>query len=219
MVITIPTSEHEGLHRGLDLCFYDDAVSMGLRREFVCVGSTTFMDRDANGNITSEGEGDSCRKPKSMRTNKDQYPTLVIEAGWSQTPQSLREKARWWFDKSNGDVKIVLLVKMSPRSNHIRLEKWKLAPATSREGATTTRAAATMTPRCVHVVEIARAAGIDDAHPNRFDPASYVVTGGPLQLEFIDIFLRQPIPPGERDLIIGNTTLQEYAADFWESMH
>ncbi len=118
---------------------------------------------------------------------------------------------------SNRDVKIVLLVKSSPGSNHIRIEKWKLAPATSRQGAATTRAASAMRPY-VHVVEIARAAGIDDAHPDRFDPASYVVTGGPLQLEFIDIFLRQPIPPGERDLMVGNTALQRYAAYFWKGM-
>ena len=218
MIITIPTAEHEGLHRGLDDSLRDDAVSIGLGLEFVCVGSTTFKDKDANGNIISEGEGDSCRKPKSMRTNKLQYPTLVIEAGWSQTLQKLREKASWWFDKSKGDVKIVLLVKSSPGSNHIRIEKWKLAPAASRQGATTTRAAAAMTPQCAHVVEIALAAGINNGHPNQFDPAFYVVTGGSLQLEFIDIFLRQPIPPGERDLILGNTTLQEYAADFWGAM-
>jgi hypothetical protein len=218
MIITIPTAEHEGLHRGLDDWLRDDAVSIGLRGEFFSIGSTTFMDKDANGNIISEGEGDSCRKPRSMRTNAHHYPTLVIETSWSQTLEKLREKARWWFDKSNGDVKIVLLVKSSLGSNHIRIEKWKLAPAASRQGATTTRAAAVMTPQCVYVIEIARAAGIGNAHPNRFDPASYVVTGGPLQLEFIDIFLRQPIPPGERDLILGNTTLQEYAADFWGAM-
>jgi len=215
MIITIPTAEHEGLHRGLDNCFHDDAVSIGLRWEFVSIGSTTFIDKDANGNIISEGEGDSCRKPRSMRTI---YPTLVIEAGWSQTLEKLREKARWWFDKSKGDVKIVLLVKSSPGSNHIRIEKWKLALAASRQGATTTRAAAAMTPQCIHVVQITRAAGINNAHPSRFDPASYVVTGGPLQLEFIDIFLRQPIPPGERDLILDNTTLQKYAAYLWESI-
>jgi len=218
MIITIPSAEHEGLHRGLDEDLFIDAVSMGLRREFFGIGSTTFMDRDANGNIISEGEGDSCRKPTSMRTNRDHYPTLVIEVGWSQTLEKLREKARWWFDKSIGDVKIFLLVKSSPGSNHIRIEKWKLAPAASRQGATTTRAATAMTPQCVHVVEIARAAGINDAHPNRFNPTSYVVTGGPLRLEFIDIFLRQPIPPGERDLILGNTILQEYAANFWRAM-
>jgi hypothetical protein len=118
-------------------------------------------------------------------------------------------------------VKIVLLVKSSPRSNHIRIEKWKLALAASRRGATTTRAAAAaaMTPQCIHVVEIAQANGIDDAHPNRFDLASYVVAGGPLQLEFIDIFLRQPIPPREGDLILDDTTLRRYAATFWKNMH
>ena len=189
---------------------------MGLEEEFFGVGSSTFQDKDADGNVISEGEGDSSRKPFSMRTDKDQYPTLVIEAGWTQTLEKLRQKAEWWFAKSRGDVKIVLLVKSSPRSNHIRIEKWKRAPAVPRRGATTTRAAAAMTPQCIHVVQIARAAGINNAHPSRFDPASYVVTGGPLRLEFIDIFLRQPIPPGERDLILGNTTLQEYAADLWE---
>ena len=218
MIITIPTAKHEGLHIGLDNGLYLDAVSIGLRREFFGIGSTTFMDKDANGNIISEGEGDSCRKPISMRTKELDYPTLVIEAGWSQTLKELREKARWWFDKSKGDVKIVLLVKSSPGSNHIRIEKWKLALAASRQGATTTRAATTITPQCVHVVEIARAAGINNGHPNQFDPASYVVTGGPLQLEFIDIFLRQPIPPGERDFILNNTILQEYAADLWRAM-
>jgi hypothetical protein len=91
LIITIPTTEHEGLHRGLDRGLDFDAASMGLRREFVSIGSATFMDKDANGNITSEGEGDSCRKPKSMRTNKHQYPTLMIEAGWSDSAETTRE--------------------------------------------------------------------------------------------------------------------------------
>ena len=116
-------------------------------------------------------------------------------------------------------MKIILLVKSSPRSNDIQIEKWKLAPAASRQGATNTQAATAMIPQCVHVVQIAQAAGINNGHPNQFHPASYVVTGGPLQLEFADIFLRQPIPPGERDLILGNTALQEYAADFWKFMY
>jgi hypothetical protein len=218
LIITIPTAEHEGLHRGLDDFFRDEAVLMGLKHEFMSIGSSTFQDKDANGNIISLGEGDSSRKPQSMRRDKHHYPTLVIEAGWSQTIEKLQQKAEWWFAKSGGDVKIVLLVKSTPRLNHIRIEKWKLAPPVSRQGAATTRAAvaAPMTPQCIHVVEIARANGINDASPNQHDPASYMVTGGPLQLEFIDIFLRQPIPPGEGDLILDNATLQNYAADFWE---
>ena len=85
------------------------------------------------------------------------------------------------------------------------------------QGAATTRAATALTPQCVHVVEIARAAATDDAHPKRFDPAALVI-GGRLQLESIDIFLRQPIPPGERDLIICNTTLGQHVAVFWQSL-
>ena len=218
LIIKIPTTEHEGLHIGLDNRFFAKACLMGLEEEFFGVGSSTFQEKDADGNVISEGEGDSSRKPSSMRTDKHQYPTLVIEAGWTQTLEKLQQKAEWWFAKSRGDVKIVLLVKSSPRSNHIQIEKWKLAPAASRRGATTTRAAAAMTPQCIHVVEIARANGVDDAHPNRFDPASYVVASGPLQLEFIDIFLRQPILPREGDLILNDTTLQRYAATFWKNM-
>jgi hypothetical protein len=104
LIITVPTFGHEFLHGNLDLYLDRDAVSMGLENEFVTVGATTFMDRDANGNITSAGEGDSSRKPGEIRDNEDAYPTLVIEVGWSQTWQKLQEKARWWFDKSNGDV-------------------------------------------------------------------------------------------------------------------
>jgi hypothetical protein len=35
-------------------------------------------------------------------------------------------------------------------------------------------------------------------------------------IEFADVFLRQPIPPAERDLILGEAIPREYAADFWE---
>jgi hypothetical protein len=55
LVITIPTTEHEGLHRGLDRGLDFDAASMGLRREFVSIGSATFMVRDANGNVKRSG--------------------------------------------------------------------------------------------------------------------------------------------------------------------
>ena len=63
MIITIPTAEHEGLHRRLDERVVFAATLMGLGWEYTPVGSTTFHDRDINGNITSAGEGDSCRKP------------------------------------------------------------------------------------------------------------------------------------------------------------
>ncbi|KAM7183797.1 hypothetical protein V8F33_013376 [Rhypophila sp. PSN 637] len=52
-------------------------------------------------------------------------PTLVIEAGFSQTMDELRNDMRWWFNASNHDVKIVLLVKMYLQNKEIWIERWQ----------------------------------------------------------------------------------------------
>ncbi|KAK3935211.1 hypothetical protein QBC46DRAFT_272236, partial [Diplogelasinospora grovesii] len=69
-------------------------------------------------------------------------PTLVIEAGNSQTLEQLRVDMRWWFGPSNHQVKIVLLAKLDRNQGQIVLEKWVETRAQPRPGATTTRAAA-----------------------------------------------------------------------------
>ncbi|RWQ92881.1 hypothetical protein C8Q69DRAFT_500729 [Paecilomyces variotii] len=56
------------------------------------------------------------------------WPTLVIEIGNAQSLAKLREDVRWWFENSEGDVRIVLLMIVHQRSRTITLEKWQLAP-------------------------------------------------------------------------------------------
>lgn len=53
-------------------------------------------------------------------------PTLVIETGVSQSLPRFRENAKWWFENSNGDVRMVLILTIS--ESNIRFEKWQLAP-------------------------------------------------------------------------------------------
>lgn len=191
---------------------------MGLKNDWKPVGSTTFRSRGhPRGDV---GEGDSSGRPKSQQHQGSHRPTLVIEAGQSQSLQSLRMDMRWWFAASHHDVKIVLLVKLNANRGEIILEKW-VEPVLGlrRQGATVTRAAtgAAVQPHCDQVINITRAPGITNTHAAGSNPASYIVTRGALRLEFDRLFLRQP-DSGEGDVIIDIPSLQMFAVNVWEDV-
>ncbi|OIW30885.1 hypothetical protein CONLIGDRAFT_642929 [Coniochaeta ligniaria NRRL 30616] len=59
-------------------------------------------------------EADSSGGPSPERDFPDTWPTLVIEAGFSQSLSELQKAVRWWFAEPLHDVKIVLIVKFEP---------------------------------------------------------------------------------------------------------
>lgn len=108
LIITIPTGVHEALHLGLWNEARDSIVQMGLKRAWASMGSTTL--RATQGHHGGDaGEGDSTGGPRQQRNGALAWPTLVIEAGDSETLDDLREDMRWWFGTSDHQVKIVLL--------------------------------------------------------------------------------------------------------------
>jgi len=46
----------------------------------------------------------------------NEWPTLVVECGFSQTIGSLRGDTSWGLDSSGGKVKILLFINMIPRA-------------------------------------------------------------------------------------------------------
>ncbi|CAK7219352.1 hypothetical protein SCUCBS95973_003793 [Sporothrix curviconia] len=216
LIITVPTSPHEQMHLGL----YQDIVlamgQMGVGREWAGTGATT-MD-PPNG---SSGQADSAGFPRSSRTSSG-WPTLVIEAGFSQTLPSLRVKMRWWFSSSGHQVKVVIIVKIELANERVRMEKW--VEEIGRPGATSTRAATrlglvALQPVCQQAIEI------DWTGPQRLQHTptqartahQFRVTGGPLVIRFSEIFLRQPTGQ-EGDITITDSQLQDLAARFWQSV-
>lgn len=161
---------------------------------------TTFTDQNSG----SSGEADASGGPFVAGVGELQdWPTLVIEAGYSQTlNRRLRDQMAWWFRASAHQVKIVLLIKMDPASpGEILIEKWQEIQQ-DRAGATTTRASGALRPNLMQVINIRR---IDDAAPTV--PQSYAVTRDALRMDFAHLFLRQP-EKGEGDIIIGIQQLQ-----------
>ncbi|CAI4219750.1 unnamed protein product [Parascedosporium putredinis] len=155
------------------------------------------IDASAGDNITfrdvTEADFEEIHRAREQRGRKvrlslysrplgTDFPTLVIEAGYSQSWASLRAKGRWWFEASDYAVKIVLLVKMDRSIAQIRIEKWKaMEQPRTRPSRATTRAMAaqvvpSVSPECVQTVDIIRAASVGDHDPRRFLPNSYRVT-------------------------------------------
>jgi hypothetical protein len=91
-VIRMPKVKHEMLHRLLDEEVLRASIAMGIDTEFVTVGCATYEDFN-QGSLLWRLEGDSARRPNSAR-GRDDYPTLVIESGNTQSWGSLKSKAR-----------------------------------------------------------------------------------------------------------------------------
>lgn len=203
LILTIPTAIHEGLHRLLDHRIAFQIYRMGLESTLQPMGSVTLR---AMGHPNGDGgEGDSTSGPFPERAGATAWPTLVIEAGHSETLGELRKDMRWWFAASGHQVKIVLLAKFHAEQKDIILETWTEEEAQSRQGATRTRRAASLTPVCRQTIAITKDAT---------NPALYNVARGALRLDFRLLFGRDP-QAGEGDVIIGVTELQTYAANVW----
>ena len=200
LILKVPTVEHEAAHRNFGNGLVIEAAGMGLRWEFFDVGATKFQVRRAS------KEGDSAFKPLSLRTPKTDWPTIVIEAGWSESLRKLRLDAGFWLEDSGGDVKIVLLFSIGrrARAGTMIIEKWENRPVPANRPATRS---------------ITRAGGNAQTATRMqaitIDSNSNSVNGAPLTLEFPKIFLRQAVPPLEHDFTFTAQDLSAFATNFW----
>ena len=210
LVITIPRRPHEVMHGWLGSRVDIKADAMGLGDQLDFTGSTTY-ESISSGVLEISLEGDSSLSP-DPRTTPNTWPVLVIEAGYSQTMQQLRMRARAWFLASNFEVKLVVLAKMLVSERRIVLEKWEGVQAGGRTGSLRTRSECRRMPECVHTIEISRSDAGEE--PHSASPESYRVTRGALRLEFEELFLRSPVGE-EADIIITEEELQLYASKVW----
>src|SRR5271155_1216219 len=199
LILKVPTAEHERSHRKFGDKLVIRAAGMGLEEEFDSLGATTFKTSSVS------KEGDSAFKPLSIRPREADWPTIVLESGWSESLTRLRRDAHIWLENSGGDVKIVLLFSISRTARTMIIEKWENRPVPANRPVTRsmTRTAA-QTPTQIQAITI--------------NSNSNTVNGAPLTLEFRKIFLRQAVPPLEHDFTFTTQDLLEFATDFWAAL-
>ncbi|ERT02416.1 hypothetical protein HMPREF1624_00714 [Sporothrix schenckii ATCC 58251] len=224
-IVTIPTGPHEQAHVELYYVVRDSLKEMGLANEWQSVAAETF----ATGSRGS-GEGDSGGGPLWRNDEGGIFwPTIVIEAGFSQSMASLCAKANWWFSVSHNHMKIVLLVKMSftATESSIAVEKWtSTTRRTARPGATTTRSLAhatpsAMEPGCRQRIDISWSGPSPIQQTPRHGRVAtlFTVVGAPMVLGFEELMLRPPVAAhGEHDIVISAAHFQDLAFRVWLSV-
>jgi hypothetical protein len=203
LIVKVPTAEHEQAHISLFDEVNEKLRGMGLsKRSMWGCGATTYD------GFSSSKEGDSSYKPKWCRAGKGTWPTLVFEAGLSETLAKLRTDAEWWLTNSKGEVKITITISIKPAQKSLWIEKWCLQPRTPAAPVTSANAPV---PTKIQELTIIQNPPIPTPPGNI---ATYAVTGAPLILDFDKLLLRAPVLP-EGDVIFTAADLQAWADEFW----
>ncbi|CDM37348.1 unnamed protein product [Penicillium roqueforti FM164] len=149
------------------------------------------------GAATCKAENGSAKQPDCQflpkrlpRARTKKWPSLVIETGFSESPSKLMSDARFWFSQSNGDVQMVITIKISRSSPNIVLELWELVN---------------------DMVKRQQIVTISKGENNRV-----YLSGQPLIISFEKLFLRPPSIPKETDISLSGAMLRMIAEEVWE---
>jgi hypothetical protein len=87
LILKVPTAEHKAAYRKFSNELVIRVAGTGLKEEFYDLGATTFKTPRVS------KEGDSAFRPLSIRPRKTDWPTIVLESGWSESLTRLRQDA------------------------------------------------------------------------------------------------------------------------------
>ena len=183
---------------------------MGLYEELRDEGSKLLTRRGKG-----QGEPDSSFQPRGARQTSD-WPTLILEVGWSQSLPSLRQTMRWWFDASQHAVKIVILMKIRAETNSIMIEKWveQLLPQPTHMARSF---ANRLAPTRAQEITISSSINFTPMRPPQNN--DFQVISDPLIIDFNLLFLRAPAQDtNEGDLLLTAQHLRQIAVKVFEEV-
>ncbi|KAK9233714.1 hypothetical protein V1525DRAFT_392217 [Lipomyces kononenkoae] len=116
----MPGIPHEVAKVIFEEIFVGERARLGLPRNiFVPTGSGRYH----FSNELSK-EPDASYIPQT-RQGSDHFPSFIVEVGVSQSLLQLRQDARLWLEKTNGETKIVLLIFLNIAASTLTIERWQ----------------------------------------------------------------------------------------------
>ncbi|KAI9038926.1 uncharacterized protein KD926_010140 [Aspergillus affinis] len=126
LILKIPSTFHDAASRAFDHLLTRHMESSGVDEE---VAEPQGSGRVKDGPYSKEPD-ESYLPVRRIPGRDPKWPTLVVEVGYSETRGRLRVDCRWWLGRSQGQVKIALLLSIDRDRPHILIEKWENGPAT-----------------------------------------------------------------------------------------
>ncbi|KAL1848221.1 hypothetical protein Plec18167_006218 [Paecilomyces lecythidis] len=200
LVLKLPTRVHEKAHATLGQRIQAQVFQMGSIGfdEFMAINATAIKGRD-----DSEKEADSAWQNERLRTRKEDWPNVVIEAGLGESLPRLQKEAKWWIEHSAGDVLVVLLVWVQQMSRTVKIEKWIPNAVRSLRRSSRLNLPPVSPMKAADIV-------IDQS-----SAAGSVCHGAPLRLEFDRIFGRPAQNALEHDVVFTQDDLEDWARLLW----
>lgn len=195
LLVKMPTRAHEDAHISLDRLIRKKIMFMNpsLEKDLCSLGRSRVEA------ILRRKEPDQSYQPKTLPPGRSDYwPTVVIEAGYSESRSKLSADARWWLAESAGDVKTALTIAVHQTRREITVEKWELIERPTRQDGD--KKVSVITQRAI---VSQRTAG---------DPIR--VTGSQINIPFEHLFLR-PAGSNEGAIVFEVSDLEELATEVW----
>ncbi|CAK9219386.1 unnamed protein product [Sphagnum troendelagicum] len=114
---------HEVLAREFARMFEAKLLCLNVSASLLATGSARFGRRGGRSK-----EADVSYTPLSRPLEDDAWPSLVIEAGVSESLAMLRTDAAFWITNSDGRTRIVIVLSVNRRDRQILVERWEEDP-------------------------------------------------------------------------------------------
>ncbi|KKK12842.1 hypothetical protein ARAM_001189 [Aspergillus rambellii] len=200
IVKVMPNPPHELAIRSFDLLVSHELQAMNAHLDVWSLGSTTVT----IGNWRKEA--DCCWGPVSTNTRL----SFVVEVGLSESARNLALDARGWLETSSSSVKLVVTISIKQDGPEIILRRWELFPG--RYGMVTRPSPPSV--RCTAFLKLSRINNTTSVTGESYMNGTTTTTTQ-LDLPFAKIVGRPPHQPLERDLVISDQKLRQFAEHIW----
>ncbi|KAJ5815174.1 hypothetical protein N7474_006951 [Penicillium riverlandense] len=192
LLIKMPTKAHEQISRKFvsGLVVKLSRMKDGLQDELHEMGS-------ADVDLTSRRkQPDQSFCPVTLPPSRsDKFPTMIIEAAFSESKTKLRSNTKLWLVESKGDVKIALIMSTSKKRKEVTFELWQ------------TFGRATRNEPGKIVAELKQTVTVEEH-------GGHARASGKLTIPFEDLFLRSAVLP-EEDIVFTERDVVKRACQVW----
>lgn len=204
LLIKVPTKAHEVAYMTFHELLLTKIHGMDLRsNKLVSLGKADVA------TPTRQKQPDLSYCPLHLPPGRTrQWPTMVVECGYSESKAKLAADARWWLAESQGEVAIAITISVHNTRREIIMELWGMVARPTRADP------AKKVPAVEHRVVVSQGKAPQQQKVNVATGATTTTT---LTISFRDLFLRPAeTNEGGRDLVFSEQDLRSIAETVWE---